>query len=599
MTTTHRRSNRFYPTYIPGQEADLFQQDSFITSLWTARSQFRSEHINPLFETYIHDTEHDLRVVNSVKAQLGALGLSVQTAGRTFVDDATCVDLIVIDLFLGAQQTEPDMHISLKGLDKVIQHRLDKPPVIILMSRSGTLAKHAESFRDDAGLFASGFRTIAKVDLEQPKRLEHLVRELARHRQDSLKLNTFLRRWAAGLYCAIKRTEMDIRRLDLEDWAQIRDLLLTAEESSVGRYILEVFELAFLHELESDDSILTAAVALDTLDRETYPPTTITGSKDTLGLVAKTLYEHDKCRQLDVDAHIPVAFGDIIGPFKGSQFPKNSPFASLDNTVLITMTPACDLQRGDAKRILFMVGETKDLDAPAAGKASTALHTPILNLPDEKRVWVDWEPSHLFTLSSEEIVAILSTKKNSVTRLARLRTVNAVSLQQQLLSNLGRVGLVAPMPSTFPIQVAIYYPSAEGVLTPLLIGGKDTLDAVCYIGRGDDHKYATAPFDSVHRFDFIKALEGLSSEQVHSSSFRTLSKVRQVEVIDLLFSRGLQFNLASKKEQQWKAQVGEKQVDLAKVVYRQPATEVLTTKRKINRAGLVFEIRGLPLSVTK
>ena len=587
-----------YPTYVPGQEANLFRQDKFIASVWDARTQFRPEHIDLLFKTYIDDSEHDSRVVSAVETQLHDLALSVQTAGRNFVDAATAVDLIVIDLFLGAQQNELDMRKSLKGLAQVVQQRTDNPPVIILMSRSGQLADHAQSFRDDAGIFASGFRTIAKADIEKPDRLEHLIRELARHRQDSLKLNTFLRRWIHALSGAIQRTGDDIRRLDLEDWAQIRDLLLTAEGSSVGRYILEVFELAFLHELESDDSIVTAAAALDTLERETYPPTTITGSKDSLGLVAKTLYEHDKCRQLDAGATAPVAFGDIIGPFHSSQFPKHPAFASLDSAVLIAMTPACDLQRGEASQILFMVGKTKDLDAPAAAQATTGLHTPILNLPDDKRVWVNWETTNPLTLSSAEVYDLLSDAQNSVARLARLRTANAVALQQQLLGNLGRVGLVAPMPSTFPIQIAVYYPSAEGLLSSLSIGGQDTLDAVCYVGRGDDHKFATAPFDSIHRFDFLEALEGLPTEQVHRSSIQTVVKFRQVEVLDLLFSRGLQFKLTSSKAQQWKPIIGAAEVDLAKVIHRQPASETLSAPNQFNQAGLVFEIRGLPLSVS-
>ena len=372
-----------YPAYAPEQEGQLFQNDDFIARLWNARDQFRAELIGPLFETYEHDSAHDLRFVQAVEAQLVALNICVQTAGRMFVDDATSVDLIVIDLFLGAKQTEADMRISLDGLAQVVERRLKKPPVIILMSRSGRLQDQADAFRNGAKVFASGFRTIVKSEVEKLGRLEQLVRELARHRQDSLKLNTFLLRWTEGLDGASQRTQNDIRRLDLEDWAQIHDLLLAAEGSSAGRYILEVLEFAFLHELESEDSFLDAAAALDTLEREAYPPTTISGSKDTLRLVAKTLYEHENCRQLDGELAAPVAFGDIIGPVQGREFPEDSAFAQLDNAVLITMTPACDLQRGKASRILFMVGETKHVDAPAAVDASTGLRTPSCICPME------------------------------------------------------------------------------------------------------------------------------------------------------------------------------------------------------------------------
>ena len=206
------------------------------------------------------------------------------------------------------------MRISLDGLAEVVKKRVESPPVIVLMSRSGRLIEQADAFRDGARVFASGFRTIVKADIEKPGRLEQLVRELARHRQDSLKLNSFLLGWSQGITGAMRRTEDDIRRLDLEDWAQIHDLLLESEGSSAGRYILEVLEFSFLHELESENAFLGAAVALvhrlsqsrhsgnlilntkqrvapahgesfvwigalDTLDRVAYPPTTIAGFK--------------------------------------------------------------------------------------------------------------------------------------------------------------------------------------------------------------------------------------------------------------------------------------------------------------------------------
>ena len=348
---------------------------------------------------------------------------------------------------------------------------------------------------------------------------------------------------------------------------------------------------------KSDEQIVKAAVALDTLERETYPPTTTAASKDTVGLVAKTLYEHPNCLELDVDATAPVAFGDIIGPVLGAEFRNNPALSSLANAVLITMTPGCDLQRGDAARILFMVGETSDIDAPAARQPTGGLRTPVLNLSDDRRVCVNWQPNHLLTLTFAEVRAVLSANASSVSRIARLRTANAVALQQQLLSTLGRVGLVAPMPSTFPVQVAVYYTSAGDELVLLQIDGEETIDGVCYVGRGTENKEATAPFDSVHRFGFLDALEALSDEQISRHTRAAVSKVRQVEIFDLLFSRGLRFNPAKKDPQTLKESVGGQDMDFAKLVLRGPPTKAFERPSQVSNAGLVFEIRGLPLSI--
>ena len=580
-----------YPAYESGTEDRLFLRDDFIACLWNGRDNFRAELIDPLFETYDFDSAHDLRFVQAVEAELGILNVAVRTVGREFVEDAASADLIVIDLFLGAQQTESDMRISLDGLAEVVKMRVESPPVIVLMSRSGRLMDQADAFRDGAKVFASGFRTIVKADIEKPGRLEQLVRELARHRRDSLKLNSFLLGWSQGVSGAMRRTEDDIRRLDLEDWAQIHDLLLASEGSSAGRYILEVLEFSFLHELESENAFLGVAVDLDTLDRAAYPPTTIAGSKDTLGLVAKTLYEHENCRQLEREQASPVGFGDIVGPIHGREFPEDSVFSKLENAVLIAMTPACDLQRGDVERILFLVGETKGIDAPATGSALLGFRTPILHLPDGKRVWVDWQRNHVLTLTKEEVHASIASDGNSMTMVARLRTANAVSLQQQLLSSLGRVGLVAPVPSTFPVQVTVYYPSGDGVLTSLRIGGGESIVGVCYAGRRNSEKSASVALDSSHRYDFLDSLDALGDDQFHNSSAPAISGARQASVVDLLFSRGVRFDPEASGAQQWKESVGGEDLSLGRIVYGKPVSEVITTRAKIIRAGLVLEIR--------
>ena len=577
-----------YPAFAAGQEERLFLEDDFIEGLWSARDLFRPELIGPLFATYEQDLAHDLRFLQAVEAQLRALNVRVRTAGRDFVKEANSVDLIVIDLFLGAQQTVPDMHISLEGLARVVERKIECPPVIILMSRSSSLMEQADGFRSSARVFASGFRTIAKADVEKAGRLEQIVRELARHREDSLKLNAFLLGWTQAVADAVRRTQDDIRRLDLEDWAQIHDLLLAAEGSSAGRYILEILEYSFLHELESEHSFLDAAAALDTLDREPHPPTTIAGSKDTLGLVAKTLYEHANCRLLDGEAAYPVAFGDIIGPIRSGEFPRESVFAQLEEAVLIAMTAACDLQRGNVERILFMVGKTKGIDARATGEALAGFRTPILYMPDGKRVWVDWQRNHVITLTSREVDALISGDKCSITKVARLRTANAVSLQQQLLSNIGRVGLVAPIPLTFPVDVAVYYPSRGGALTRLWIGDNESIDGVCYVGHRNNKKSAAAPLDSGHRSAFLDALDGLSDDEISEPSVRLVSNARQVSVLDLLFSRGLRFDPTRNTAQQWNETVEGRDLKIGHVVYGSPVSQAVNDKR---RAGLVFEIQ--------
>ena len=580
---------RLYPQFEAETEAALRKSDAFVAVLWNRRNDLRPELTDSLFETYKQDLTNDERFLGTVEVKLDELGLTVSKAGRNFVQLAKHSDLIVIDLFLGSTQGEADMELSIKGLKEIVEERGAEPPIIVLMSRSSRLAMNAEQFRDQTQVFASGFRTIKKSDLNRQGRLEQLLLELARYRRDSLKLTCFSEAWRAGLSDAVERTASDIRRLDLEDWAQIRDLLLADEEVSTGSYILDVFDLVLQHEVESHQSTIEAARGLDTLQSRSYPPSTITGSKDTCELVFKTLYQHENRRRLNAGADSPVAFGDILGLVDDAAPPLGSVFAEEENTVFLVMTPACDLQRQKARRVLLMAGTCKSLDANVVNPVSGAPRTVVLKLASDRRVCVDWKPHHLAALSYEELTTLLANG-GGVRVVGRLRDVNVVSLQQQFLSNLGRVGFVSPMPLTFPVEVRVFHPNPEDKLTALLIDGHDKITGVCFVGRDSGQKMARALFDSGARFSFLDALSALEDDAVHISSLDKIRKSRAIEVVDFLFSKGVKLDVSKTGPQDWKAPVGETNEPLGKVLYKKTISESLTTFHDSKRAGLVFEI---------
>ena len=578
-----------YPEFDTKTEVDLRTSDAFVATLWNRRNDLRPGLTDSLFETYKQDLANDERFLGTVEVKLADLGLTVSKAGRNFVQLAKDSDLIVIDLFLGSSQSEANMEVSIKGLKEIVEERGAEPPIIVLMSRSSQLTMNAEKFRDQTHVFASGFRMIKKSDLNRQGRLEQLLLELARHRRDSLKLTYFSKTWQAGLSDAVERTASDIRRLDLEDWTQIRDLLLTGEEVSTGSYILDVFDLVLQHEIESDQGTIEAARDLDSLQSESYPPSTVTGSKDTIALVFKTLYQHENRRRLDEGADRQVAFGDILGLVDEASPPLGSVFAGEENTVFLVMTPACDLQRRKARRVLLMAGTFKSLDANVVDPVSGAPRSVVLKLASDRRVCVDWKPHHLAALSYEELKSLLADG-GGVRVVGRLRDVNAVSLQQQLLSNIGRVGLVSPMPLTFQVEVRVFHPNLEGELTPLLIDGHDRITGVCFVGRDSSHKVVRALFDSDARFSLLHALSALEDDAIHRDSLDKIQKSRAIEVVDFLFSKGVKLDVSKTGPQDWKAPVGETDELLGKILYNMTISESWKALHDWKRTGLVFEV---------
>ena len=578
-----------YQPFADKSEFELREDNTFVAVLWTARDQLRADLVDPLFESYKQSVEHDRQILRRVEELLEGFGLKVETAGRRFADSDVLPDLIVVDLFLGSRQD--DMDTCIKGIGSLLNGR-ETPPVIVLMSQSTRLQNLSRDFRAKAEIFASGFRAIHKSDIRKPGRLEHAVRELATHRPDYLKLHAFLDRWSTGVTDAVLRAAADIRQLDLEDWATIRDLLLNEEEASAGTYVLDVLELVLLHELESDLRFLHAAADLDSLEEEYYPPTTIPQVKDTLAIVSKTLYEHANRRVLESGSSCPVAFGDILGPIDGHELPKDSVFRTEDDKalVLITMTPACDLMRASPTRVLLMAGKVKEMRPADSGRASRKLCTPVLDLTPERRVWVDWQKDNLVTMTPKELGKLLSAGGGGQI-LVRLRAVHAVALQQQLLGDLGRVGLAAPMPATFPIDVRVLYPSRGETLVPLEFEHGQSIPGVCHAGRREN-AVARVALDSGHRFPILDALQDLCADGVHHNSQNKIRKVRDNGLWNLLFGRGLELRLDGGVMKQWSEQIDNRKVRLGTIIYRGSAVDVLTGK-DLSNAGLVIEIQGL------
>ena len=250
--------------------------------------------------------------MGTLKTNLEGFGLTCGTAGRNFGQPSANADLVIIDLFLGSGQRPDDMEVAIEGLTKVIEARSARPPIVILMSRSSRLADKREEFRDRCGLFASAFRIIRKDDLSDNGKLGRLLARLGAHFEDSLKLANFVDAWRRGLNAAQDRTSTLIRRLELSDHAQIRQLLLSTEGEPTGSYLVDVFDAVLRHEIEREAPIIDGASALNTLTSDVYPPPYLAGSRDLQDLVYRSLFQNRERLRLQGAEGSRVAFGDLL-----------------------------------------------------------------------------------------------------------------------------------------------------------------------------------------------------------------------------------------------------------------------------------------------
>lgn len=471
----------FAPEYDALPTAELPASNSFVATLWRNRNSLRPELIDPVFARYDADMATDLAYVDALVAELQALGLQVETAGRNFQQQAAAVDLIVIDLFLGSVQDADAIAESKSKLRQVIDLRRGRPPLVILMSRSGRLEEKREEFRDSTGLLASGFRIVRKADLRADGKLARLLRRLAFHRSDSARLAAFMDAWQLGISDATARTVGLMRTLDLPDYAQIQQLLLSEEGEPTGSYIVDVFDRVLQHEIEREAAIINAAIALNEITSTEYPPPYVVGSPDLQQLVYRSLFQNAERLRLTGPAG-GVAFGDILRPVpRPGDPPLPNPIADVGSDhVLAVLTPACDLQRGGAKRVLLLVGELRPLGARDWSYADDPVRTPVIEL-EATRYWIKWDLKHVDTISHEVLGASLAAD-GGLALVGRLREAHALELQQKMLSAMGRVGLPALMPATFAMQVQVAYAGPDRAPVPIAIPALQN-DGVCFVGR--------------------------------------------------------------------------------------------------------------------
>lgn len=526
-----------FPPYAESLSEDLQSSDQFVAALWNARGKIRASLWDPFFEVYLQSSATDRTFLDNLEQRLVARGITVVPSGRTPPDGAEAVNLIFIDLFLGAAQQDPDIKRSLDTLKPLLKGREKEPPCVVLMSRSELLRDKKEQFRDDGELLGSMFRVYSKMELLQDENLERTLERLVLHRPDAMRVARFVHGWKTGLSLATERFLGGIRRLDLPDYAQIRDVLLAFEGQPLGSYLLDVFDRVLAHEIEGDEATIEAAEDLNLIDPALYPAPHIAGSSDLQDLVFRTIWQNPKRLKVkSTMAEMPVGFGDVLVRkelLEGGAIPEGAAQA------YVVMTPACDLVReSGAKRILLVSGKLSEMSAKSWTYGQTTFKTPIMCMPGEKRVWIGWDAKDLLTLTPSEIANLLSMGGTYRIHL-RLREAHAIELQQRLLAEMGRIGLIAQMPATFPVKVSAYS-HGPGGLRQLSLPITDREGGVCFVGRDKDSNEQTKLVLTEGAIDeLLTAVGSIAVGDVHDRARDALARLQADKSLALVLQRGM------------------------------------------------------------
>ena len=526
-----------FPGYDPRAREDLKLDQGFIDALWKGREDI-CDLLGGLFKNYEEKIRINRPFLSAAEDALKSLDIQYQTCGRNFVEPAISADLIIIDLFLGIQQGSDDRDLTVKLLKEVISNRGDRPlPSIILMSQIPNIGEYATNFRQDVQLHASAFRHVGKNDLSKPGRMVGLILTLATHRKDSQALATFVDTWENKAIEAVHDAAGNLRKIDIDDLQHIRSMLLRFEGLNTSSYMLDVFDRVLQYEIESHDAVLNAALPLDEM-ADDPPPLMISNDRDTYAVLEQTLFVNPKRRAHATGAVWPITFGDILVPRSGIPAKPRGFFSGKTDLVFFVASPECDLIRKDGlTSVLLVAGFLKKIDMTKPDLEVTAKTTPIITLEGERRQ-VNWDFGNLRTINLDQAKRLLHKDRGYVSVVARLREGTALNIRHQLLSDIGRVAELAPLPRSLTFRADLYLPLKQGGIQLVeMPDGVKITGNVLIPRRGN---FAAAIIDSNCEHELTSILLDLCLAKVADGSSARIKILKEQSRIRQLFRSGLQ-----------------------------------------------------------
>ena len=176
-------------------------------------------------------------------------------------------------------------------------------------------------------------------------------------------------------------------------------------------------------------------------------------------------------------------------------------------------------------RILLLKGSLIALTSANWSSAGEPVRTAVCEV-GEQRFQISWDLKHIEAISAEDLRKSFDAP-NGFRVIARLRESHALELQQKLLSSLGRIGLVATMPATFPTEVSAYLPGPDSRLFPLTAPALTENPGVFFIGRKENKRAVTLVLCEEACEGLHDAISAVDIQTIHPTTRELVSELRK------------------------------------------------------------------------
>lgn len=579
---------------------DLKTSDTFIETLWDLRDKIPAS--KALFARYSSDMSHDLDILEKLRNTLEKLNIHSEELGiiDAYSDKAmyenkiysSDVDIIFIDLFLGGEQDTFAQERSSSLIKKIISNRKIAPPLVVLMSRSTLLQEKRIEFRDNIGIIESMFRILSKKELSDESRVSQVLFNLVSAKENSHKILKFINAWSDGMSDAMNKTLDIMRSFDLSTYSKLKELLLDGEGESTGSYIVDVFELIMQHKLEENNGIIDAAIDLNNIsDSKSYYPY-ITTDKYLHELLYSVMFKNNNRIRISPENDNRLAFGDMfIIHVEDNDTPHYFIEKYDSDNIFIVITPACDLQREIKNNVILLRGNIRELSLNTWVCNDNELITPIVKIGDSYKS-IKWDAKSIETLSAQDITFLLSSKK--IKKVARLRENATLSLQQVCLSSIGRIGLIAPMPASYAIELDAFYMDSNKELKEVYLKNSELPDddiGVCYVGRYNGKKnIKRISLSEDLASNLRRAISNISIDNVLSKNQETISNLVNSIQLQELICHSLELESQKNKPYALHLDIDGNNKKIGYII-EDPSQEMMTTLSKKQDAALVIVIK--------
>ena len=441
----------------------------FLAELW----KIKEEGILPgviseaVFQIYESEREQKLRQLDPLKNLLTTrLQLEVEESGREGCILPDNINVVFLDLFLGVARQDHARAEAAGRIKMLLENSKDRErPLVILMStETGEELEHwADELRSSASLLGAKFRVISKTEFGREEPLLNVLEELLEPLEKAQALAGLLDEWDSALERLRNDVMKDLRNFDLSDCAYLQRFRLQAEGMPLGMYLLEAYSDVLKYRLEGCLPLVTAVAAIDNLDFESIPPAHFLPNQGVNWLTHAMTFTNDATIQAHgyqfAKAAAKLVLGDIIAQKPANwtdigdfEFAGSSP-------IYAVISQSCDLQQNNSDTVLLLQGVLHPRTWNDLIKSQDT-RLDCFRFRDHDYV-IEWDKAKLDAWPKGLADRRLKPGGTHL-RIAQLRPLPALKVQQIFAANLTRVGVRVNPHVVVPVGVKVVAKSHEG-----------------------------------------------------------------------------------------------------------------------------------------